>query len=278
MKADLHIHSKFSDGSLGMEDIIVQAKRTGVDIISITDHDTTASFSRASVLGHRYGVRVIPGIEISAWDVARKNKVHILCFAPAKPDRLEEVCRKSCDVRRQCANEMLKKVMQLYPITPESVAKYSTSSKSIFKQHILHALIEYGYAKEFNGTTNDRLFNRKTGSCYVEREYPDVMYVLDLIHSAKGLAIMAHPFVYDNIDLLIELAENGKIDGVEAFHYSAKSEQQLTLTEIAEKYKLIVTGGSDFHGLYNEVPSALGSLTTDKKNIDKIMKHFNSNS
>ncbi|GHU54623.1 phosphatase [Clostridia bacterium] len=275
MKADLHIHSKFSDGSLGIEDIIVHAKRTGIDVLSITDHDTTASFSRAAVLGQRYGIKFIPGIEISAWDKSRKRKVHILCFAPAKPDRLEEACLKSCEVRRQCANEMLKKVMQIYPITPESVSKYSTSSKSIFKQHILHALIEYGYAKEFNGETNEILFNRKTGSCYVEREYPDVLYVLDLIHSAGGLAIMAHPAVYDSFDLLLELAENKKLDGIETEHYSCTGEQRQSLLEIAEKYNLITTGGSDFHGLYNEVPTFLGSNSTNKKSIDRILKHVN---
>jgi predicted metal-dependent phosphoesterase TrpH len=220
-------------------------------------------------------LKIIPGIEISAWDVARKRKAHFLCYAPAKPDRLEEVCLKSCQVRRQCANEMLKKVMQIYPITPESVAKYSTSSKSIFKQHILHALIEYGYAKEFNGEINDKLFNRKTGSCYVEREYPDLEYVIDLIHSAGGIAVLAHPAVYDSFDLLQELAENKKIDGVEFDHYSADDKQKQTISEIAEKYNLIMTGGSDFHGLYNETPMYIGSNVTSSENLDKLFRSKN---
>ena len=62
MVGDLHCHTKLSDGSLGIEDIVVQAKRTGIDFISITDHDTMASFSRAAVLGERYGVRMLPGV------------------------------------------------------------------------------------------------------------------------------------------------------------------------------------------------------------------------
>jgi predicted metal-dependent phosphoesterase TrpH len=216
---------------------------------------------------------------------------------------------------------MVKKVMRIYPITAESVLRYSTSSKSIFKQHILHALIDYGYAKEFNGTVNFELFNRKYGSCLVEREYPDVNYVLDLIHSSGGVAVLAHPAVYDNFSLLEELAEKGKIDGVELGHYSAypekteksadiaetektansenikntknadksaksenpekvetsetnqKSEIKSKILQIAEEYDLILTGGSDFHGLYNEQPSHIGNLTTDKSNIDRIIKH-----
>ena len=275
MICDLHCHTKLSDGSLGIEDIIVQAKRTGIDFISITDHDTLSSFSRASFLGERYGVRVIQGVELSAWDKKRNRKVHILCYAPKKPDRLEGLCLKCCEIRKACAKEMVEKVMNLYPITLESVLRHATSSKSIFKQHIMHALIEYGYAMEFYGELNDKLFNLNDGICLVEREYPDVEYVLNLIHSARGVAVMAHPVLYDNIELLEELAENKKLDGVEVFHYSADEEQRKNLLEIAEKYNLIVTGGSDFHGLYNAVPTHLGSCTTSKENLDRIIKLSN---
>jgi len=105
MIGDLHCHTTLSDGSLGIEDIIVQAKKTGIDFISITDHDTMSSINRAKVLGERYGVQTIPGVELSAWDKKRNRKVHILCYAPQKPDRLEGLCIKSCEIRRKCAAE-----------------------------------------------------------------------------------------------------------------------------------------------------------------------------
>ncbi|NLK69817.1 MAG: PHP domain-containing protein [Clostridiales bacterium] len=272
MICDLHCHTKLSDGSLGIEEIIAQAKKTNIDFISITDHDTLSSFSRVSILGERYGVKVIQGVEMSAWDKERGKKVHILCYAPQKPDRLEGLCLKSCEIRKACSKEMVEKVMKLYPISLESVLKHATSSKSIFKQHIMHALIEYGYAMEFYGELNHKLFNLKNGICLVEREYPDVRFVLDLIHSARGIAVMAHPMEYDSLDLMEELAVEGKIDGVEAYHYSANEEQRKTILEIAEKYNLIVTGGSDFHGLYNSQPTHLGSNSTSKENIDRIIK------
>lgn len=275
MKGDLHCHTKLSDGSLGIEDIIVQAKRTGIDFLSITDHDTLSSTSRATVLGERYGVHIIPGVELSAWDKTRNSKVHILCYSPQKPDRLEGLCLKSCAIRKSCANEMIENVMKLYPITTESVIKHSTGSKSIFKQHIMRALIDYGYATDFYGSLNDELFNHENGTCLVEREYPDVNFVLDLIHSAKGVAIMAHPMQYDNLELLKELAEKGKLDGVEVYHYTASDDDKKKMLEIAEKYNLIVTGGSDFHGLYNAEPSYIGMNTTDKENLDKIFKLAN---
>lgn len=275
MVGDLHCHTTLSDGSLGIEDIILQAKRTGIDFVSITDHDTMSSISRAKILGDRYGVQTIPGVELSAWDKARNRKVHILCYAPQKPDRLEGICLKACEIRKQCAGDMVRNVMKLYPITAENVMKHATGSKSIFKQHIMHALIDYGYTTEFYGDLNDRLFNLETGSCVVERQYPDVNFVLDLIHSARGVAVMAHPVYYNSVELLRELAESGKIDGVEVYHYTADEAQRRQLLEIAQQYDLIVTGGSDFHGLYNAKPTYLGSNTTDRQNIDRIIKLAN---
>ena len=275
MKIDLHCHTTLSDGSLGIEDVITQAKRTGIDFLSITDHDTLASFSRASVLGERYGVKIMQGVEMSAWDKERNQKVHILCYAPKKPDRLEGLCLKCCEIRKSCSKEMIENVMRLYPITEESVLRHATGSKSIFKQHIMRALIDYGYALEFYGQLNDELFNLKNGTCLVEREYPDVKFVLELIRSARGVAVMAHPVQYDNIELLEELSAGGKIDGVEVYHYTADEENRKKLLGIAEKYDLIVTGGSDFHGLYNTKPTYLGSNLTTKENFDRIIKLSN---
>jgi hypothetical protein len=275
MKIDLHCHTTLSDGSLGIEDVIAQAKKTGIDILSITDHDTLASYSRAAVLAERYGIKIIQGVEMSAWDKTRNQKVHILCYAPKKPDRLEGLCLKCCEIRKSCSKEMIEKVRELYPISEESVLKHATGSKSIFKQHIMRALIEYGYALEFYGALNDELFNLKNGTCIVEREYPDVKFVLELIRAARGVSVMAHPVQYNNIELLEELAADGKIDGVEIGHYTADEAARARLQEIADKYDLIVTGGSDFHGLYNARPTYLGSCTTTKENYDRIIRLSN---
>lgn len=272
MICDLHCHTKLSDGSLGIEDIIEQAKRTNIDWLSITDHDTMASFSRSDILGERAGVKILHGVELSAWDKVRNSKVHILCYAPTKPDRLEGLCLKSCEIRKACSKEMIEKVMEKFPIPIEGILKHTTSSKSIFKQHIMRALFDYGYALELYGELDKELFNPQTGSCYVEREYPDVNFVIDLIHTAKGVAVMAHPAQYDNIELLEELAKNGKIDGVEIGHYSADESYRKELSSIADRYELIRTGGSDFHGLYNSVPTHLGSESTSKEDLDRILK------
>ena len=279
MKGDLHCHTTLSDGSLGIEEIIVQAKRTEIDVLSITDHDTLSSYNRAHVLGERYGVKIIPGVELSAWDEKRNCKVHILCYAPQKPDRLEGLCIKSCEIRKSCSKDMIEKVKELYPISTEAVLKYAKSSKSIYKQHIMRALVNYGYAVDLYGELSDKLFTKNgEGSILVTRRYPSVDFVLDLIHSARGIAVLAPPCMFDYLEFCEEMAHKKKLDGIEVYHYSANKENQDKLLKIAENYDLIVTGGSDFHGLYNAVPTHIGSKTTDEENIKKIFSLIDKNS
>lgn len=278
MIGDLHCHTTLSDGSLGIEEVILQAKRMNLDFLAITDHDTLSSSNRAQILGERYGVKIIPAVELSAWDKKRNTKVHILCYAPQKPDRLEGLCLKSCEIRKECAKDMIEKVMEIYPIPSDAVRLYTKGSKSIYKQHIMRTLVNYGYATELYGEINDELFGYPNGKCLVTREYPDVNFVLDLIHSAKGVAVMAHPFLYDNIDLLKELIEAGKIDGIEVNHYSNNDEQKFELISLAKENDLIMTGGSDFHGLYNSTVTHIGSQTTDEENLDKLCRKISANS
>ena len=277
MIGDLHCHTTLSDGSLGIEEVILQAKRMNLDFLAITDHDTLSSSNRAQILGERYGVKIIPAVELSAWDKKRNAKVHILCYAPQKPDRLEGLCLKSCEIRKECAKDMIEKVMEIYPIPSDAVRLYTKGSKSIYKQHIMRALVNYGYATELYGEINNELFGYPDGKCLVTREYPDVNFVLDLIHSAKGVAVMAHHFLYNNIDLLKELIEAGKIDGIEVNHYSNSEEQKSELIALAEKNDLIITGGSDFHGLYNSTITHIGSQITDEENLDKLCRKINAN-
>ncbi len=268
---DLHCHSALSDGSLGIEDIIRQASKTGIETLCITDHDTLSGYSREKYLGERYHVNMIQGVEMSAWDKERNAKVHMLCYAPRNPDRLEMLCLKSREIRKEVCKEMIQKVMEIYPITPDNVLRHCKGAESIFKVHIMRALIDYGYALEFYGSLDTELFHPVNGKCIVNREYPDINHVINLIHAAHGVAVMAHPMLYDNLELLESLAAAGKIDGVEVDHYSADEAGRKKLREIAEKYDLVITGGSDFHGLYNQKPSPLGSETTSPEQYRKLL-------
>ena len=270
MKGDLHCHSKLSDGSQGIEDIIAMSKKMGLDFVAITDHDTMASHSRAKIVGARYGVQVIPAVEFSAFDYQRGRRAHILCYLPLKPDRLEGLCIKICEARKKSGNEMAKRVMKLFPISPENITKYSASSKSVYKQHIMHALMDAGFCTSIYGGLYDTLFSSKNGSCYVETEYPDVREVLEMVHSAGGIAVFAHPGIYDSFDLLYELAEEKRIDGIEVWHGKATEDDSDRLEKMCREYHLIKTGGSDFHGMYGSRPANVGKCTTPQESIDAL--------
>lgn len=280
MKADLHCHTTISDGSLGISDVIMQAGRDGVGCLAITDHDSLASLSRSSVLGMRHNVKIIPAVEFSAFDGARKKKVHILCYMPKKPDRLEGLCLRTSEGRMKLGKSLAMKVLEKYPISLESILRYSAGSKAIYKCHIMHALMDYGYTTELYGNIYDEIFDVNEGLCaeQVRAEadfYPDVRFVLTLIKASGGISVMAHPKVFDSMDLLEELAAEKLIDGAEVYHSSADEKYRSELSELCEKHNLIQTGGSDFHGFYNHYPIQIGSATTAEDQLERIL-NFNS--
>ena len=259
MSCDLHIHSKISDGSMGIDEIIATARRRGLTTIAVTDHDAVAGATRAGVIGKRQGVEVIHGVEFSTRDAQRGRKVHILGYMCDTPDRLEGVCRQVNTARRAAGTEMVKKVLRYYPIVPESVVRCASGSTNVYKQHIMHALIDAGYADSFYGDVYKKLFDTKEGCAYVPIEYPETRQVIDLIHSAGGLAVLAHPTVYDSEALLEELTAEGKLDGVEVWHPKHSEEKVEQYLAFASEHNLLATGGSDFHGMYSTSPRALGS-------------------
>ena len=183
MACDLHCHTKISDGSMGIDDLIAMAKRRGVHTLSVTDHDTTAGATRAVIIGKRQGLQIIHGVELSTADPQRDGKAHLLCYMCDTPDRLEGLCRQIGDRRKKAANDMVRRVMRYYPITPEMVVRCATGSTNFYKQHIMHALMDAGYADSIFGDVYKKLFGSE-GSARVEIEYPDVREVLELVHSA----------------------------------------------------------------------------------------------
>ncbi len=258
MSCDLHCHSKISDGSMGIDEILAMAKRRGLSSIAITDHDAVAGATRAVVIGKRQGIEVIHGVEMSAYDYARQSKVHILGYMCDSPDRLEGMCRQTNNSRREAATEAVRKVLRYYPIVPDSIVRCASGSTNIFKQHIMHALMDAGYADSIYGETYQKLFHPETGCARVKTVYPDVREIIDLIHSAGGLAVMAHPAAYHNEALMEELTAEGRLDGIEVWHPSHSQTQIEQLEDFAGDKQLLMTGGSDFHGMYARSVRPLG--------------------
>lgn len=273
MKADLHCHTKLSDGTMGIDDLIVLAKNSGVTTLAITDHDCIAGSVRAELIGKRHGVTVIPGVEFSATDSKRNAKAHILCYLPDTPERLEGLCKNNSLKRKRSAQIMMLKVSKMFPVTVEFILKCSQGSTNVFKQHIMQALMESGYTVSIFGELYNKLFTKQSlVNILVETTYPEPAEIIEAIHEAGGIAVLAHPGYFDNFELLEELIPLG-LDGVEVWHPANDEKQQELLISIAEKHGLVMTGGSDFHGGYNETPIKIGDYGPDEDSLAQLLSY-----
>lgn len=271
MAADLHCHTKLSDGSVGIEDLIVIAHKSGIDTIAITDHDCIAGTVRGQVIGKRYGVNVISGVELSAFDNEAGKSVHIISYLADSPDRLEAICRKTSVARKRAGQIMMLKVAARFPITSEFIISHASGSTNLYKQHIMHSLMDAGYTDELFGELYRKLFSTDSeNNILAPTKYPDVQTVLDEIHGAGGIAVLAHPGKFNNFDEIEKYVEMG-LDGVEVWSPFNSEEQTEMLASLCKKKKLLLTGGSNFHGTYGEKTVTLGSYSTPQEHLDKLM-------
>lgn len=271
MSADLHCHTRLSDGSLGIEDLILLASRSGINTISITDHDCQAGTVRGKLIGQRHGVTVIPGVELSSYDPDTKKNVNILCYLAENPNRLEGLCRKNSLSRRKASQLMVVKASQRYPISSELVLKCAAGSTNIYKQHICHALMECGYTTQIFGPLFKDLFDPDSeNNINIQPKFPTPIEVLEAVHEAGGIAVLSHPGYDDDFCLIDSLVEHG-LDGLEVYHPNNTPEQQEQLIAIAQEKKLLKTGGSGFHGMYGSTVTHLGSNFTGDDDLNLLL-------
>lgn len=273
MAADLHCHTKLSDGSVGIEDLIVIAQKSGIETLAITDHDCLAGTVRGQVIGKRYGVNIISGVELSAFDEIAGKKVHIISYLADAPDRLERICKRTSVARKRAGQIMMLKVAARFPVSSEFIISHASGSTNLFKQHIMHALMDAGYTDKIFGDLYYTLFD--TGSennVLAATKYPSVKEVIDEIHDAGGIAILSHPGKYGNQEELDTYVELG-LDGVEVWSPYHDTELTEQLADYCKKHKLLQTGGSDFHGIYGRQSVTVGSYATPKEHLDKLMSY-----
>lgn len=275
MKADLHNHSFLSDGILSVEDIVSYSKKIGLDCISITDHDTLAGVIPACTFGEKIGVSVIPGVEISTIDYENSRSVHMLCYFPKNMFKLQGFLNKILINRQNAKREMAKMLMKEYPITMEHIERYSSKSQSMYETHIMQPMADLGYTNIVIGEFYKSLLSKK-GKYYVQIKYPSVYEALDVIKEVDGIAVMAHPGEFNSIELLEKLSKKGLIQGAEYNHPRNSEEVKKQIKDIAQKYDLIMTGGTDFHGHYSKSPHALGSFICPEDQLERLIKLGNS--
>jgi predicted metal-dependent phosphoesterase TrpH len=261
-RADLHIHSDWSDGSMSIPQIVKTAKALGLAAISITDHDTTAGWEEAKAEGTRWRLEIIPGIEVSAFDPGTGRKVHILGYGMTDPETVETACRPYLEDRRWASLEALSLIRAAgFPLDEADMPPYTGKGGILYRQHIMHALADRGYTTTIYGPLYRELFG-PGGTAAVQGHYMPAEEAVRLIVDCGGKAVLAHPFQYDSLDLLPRLVQRG-LSGIECWHHTQTLERERLVREKAERYGLFLTGGSDFHGLYSEKPILLGTVIQD---------------
>ncbi|RCW51731.1 PHP domain-containing protein [Paenibacillus prosopidis] len=278
-KVDLHCHTKASDNTMSVREVIAAAEAAGISHLAITDHDTTIGLEEAFTLGQSHGIEVIQGIEISAYDYVRNRRAHILGYY-IKPNHpaIAEVCDPIVKQRHEASRQMVMRLNEAgYEITWDQVQAYAAGGSAVYKQHIMHALMDRGYCSEILGDLHKQLFSRsgeggEPGIAYIPLQYADAVSAIAAIRKAGGIPVLAHPGQLDNYDAIADWTLAG-LEGIEVFHPSHnRAAEEQKAKEYASKYNLIMTGGSDFHGGYGNADYPLGSMDAGMINLHALIE------
>jgi len=268
--ADLHIHSTFSDGTLSPEEIIKRAKESGIKCISITDHDCLDSQYISKESTDEF--KIIPGIEISS--EIDNLEIHILgYFIDFENKELIEVVNKLSKEREKRINKILEKLNE-NNINIKMEDLDIEFSKSISRSHVANAMVKKGYFENYKSAFTAYLIKGKPA--YVKGYKLHYKEVLKSINDAGGIAVLAHPGqIYKGLvveNLIKELKYFG-LKGIEVYHPSHSREEINKFHNLAKKYKMIITGGSDYHGkgCYNE--NYIGSYGIKEDYFNKILRY-----
>ena len=271
MSGDLHCHTRLTDGSMGIEDIIALAKNRGVETIAITDRDCQAGTVRAKIIGERNGIRVIPGVELSAL-TDDGQVVNILCYMPDFADRLERLCHRNATATKRAAQKMMIKAAKRFPITADVIKRCASGSTNLYVPHIMHALMECGATCSLYSDLYEELFSPESEQNILEKpDYAPVWEVLEDIRDAGGISVLSHPAVYRDWEALLEKLVEAGINGVEVWHPTADKQTTDKLYAYGKKNKLLMVGGSEFRGMYNREPLTIGSYLTPKTQLNEIL-------
>jgi predicted metal-dependent phosphoesterase TrpH len=269
-KADLHLHSVYSDGRFTPQEIVKLANSKGISIISIVDHDSIQGLEETEVAANAVGIEVIPGVELSS--SMNQKEVHILgYFIDRKNTKLNNYLQYFRDERRKRAEKIVKNLNDLnIPLKMESVVEEGFVG-SIGRPHIAHALLVNGFLGNY-----DEAFEKYiglNGPAYEEKIHFSPKDAIELISQAGGLSFLAHPNKTLNENELVNLIDMG-IDGMEVIHPSHNTERVNYYKGITIQYFLLESGGSDFHGGRKKDDENFGSYCITSQTVDNMKRRL----
>jgi 3',5'-nucleoside bisphosphate phosphatase len=270
-KVDLHLHSSISDGVLNPKELIARAAGLGLTAISLTDHDNVDGIPPALEAAAGYpSMMFIPGVEIST-DVS-EGEVHILgYFIDHNNSELLSFLNRMRDSRLMRTHKMIEKLAGLGMKVEWERVRVIAGAGTVGRPHIAQALLEKGYISNLKEAfTRYLAFG---GPAYAPREKITPMEAVELIIRADGLPVLAHPLTGGRIDpekITGELVKSG-LAGLEAYYKDYPPEDRKRLVRLAEKYGILTTGGSDYHGLDATAEMMMGEANVPPEVVDKLL-------
>jgi len=268
-KVDLHIHSTASDGKFSPAEIVRKSAELGLTVIALTDHDTVDGVAAALAAAKDFPqLKVIPGVEISTDMPA--DEVHILgYFVDYTNHELQTSLERMRHSRQQRAQQMIAKLENLGIHIVWQRVQEIASGASVGRPHIAQAMLEKGYIASFK-----EAFTKYIGRgapAHVRRDKMLPREAVKLILRSNGLPVLAHPlFISDPEKLVKELKAAGLV-GIETYYDSYTADQIEMLVSLAHKYNLIVSGGSDYHGLDGTGETTLGGADVPMAATEKLI-------
>jgi predicted metal-dependent phosphoesterase TrpH len=263
--ADLHLHTHFSDGTWLPEGLVSEAKKRQLVAIALTDHDTVEGCVPAAAACEAVGIEFISGTELTAEQDG--HEIHILGYLidTTHPGLLSEIA-KFQGVRQNRIREMVSRLNRLgVPLKVESVFSLA-NCRSPGRPHVARALVD----AKLCGNLDEAFerFLKKNRPAWVPKFKMSAAEAIALIHRAGGLAVMAHPGLNRTDEVIPGMVETG-LDGIECFHTKHSTSMVEHYLEIADRFQLLVTGGSDCHGLSKGAP-LIGTVKVPYQLVEKL--------
>jgi predicted metal-dependent phosphoesterase TrpH len=243
--ADLHLHSNYSDGELAPAEVMRACATAGLQVVSLTDHDTVKGMGEAESAARSLGLELVPGCEISV--EFEGQDLHLLgYFIDVDAEGLGAYLRLMESRRLRRVEQIVERLRSLgVQLTVERVLAGARDASSVGRPHVARALIQGGWVGSYQEAFSRYLGDR--GPAFVAKETTSLDDAVRMIREASGCVVLAHPGIYDLDTVLPELERLG-IAGIEVLHPAHTDEQVRTFSELADRKGWVSTGGSDYHG------------------------------
>ena len=272
MLVDFHMHSIYSDGVKSPEELLRHALDCILSMMALTDHDEIdgikALRTAQEQLDPEKTIKIINGCEFSA-DYKDKS-IHILGYRFDETNKeLRDFIEYFKSKREERIDEIIRRCNNVgYFISKDELLKKFPKTQAYGRPHIGQLLIDGGYAKDINDVFKGIL--RKDSPCYVPKVKIEVPYIIDIIHKAGGLAVMAHPKLVSSDEYVVEMLAYD-FDGMEVYHTKHNDDDVKRYKALATKHNLFSTGGSDYHGIPGKAPDKFGDYLVSSENVSEFI-------